>query len=92
MVGMSLLAWVPFLAPINGIHGWWYVLLAPLSLGIAAAFKAIRVSERDFWRHYRTGVAVLSLKIFGGVVLLGVIAHLLVRVGLPLISPMPAGH
>ena len=37
-----LLAWRPFLDPLD-LHGYWWAFLFPLSLGIAFTYKAVRV-------------------------------------------------
>lgn len=49
---MSLvLAWRPFLDPLPA-QDWWWALLLPLTLGIAVAYKAVKVRDmRRFWRQ-----------------------------------------
>lgn len=89
---MSTLAFAPFLEPLNALHGPWAWMLLPLALGIAVIFRAIREPEHRFWPRYIRGVAMLTLKITLGVLLLGVAFHLFARVWLPLVTPMPAGN
>jgi hypothetical protein len=39
---MMLLAWRPFLDPLN-LHEYWWAFLVPLALGVAFTYKAVRV-------------------------------------------------
>ncbi len=46
-----MLAWVPFLDPIGFFHEWWYLLIAPLSFGIAVIYRALKAPTLDgYWR------------------------------------------
>jgi hypothetical protein len=48
---MTLLAWIPFVDPLNGLQSTWYVLLIPLAFGIAMSYKAMRVASlQNYWR------------------------------------------
>ena len=52
---MLTLAYRPFLDPMP-LHGVWWITLLPLAVGVAAAYKAVRVPEADlaaprFLRH-----------------------------------------
>lgn len=54
------LAYIPFVHPINFFHEWWYLLLAPLSLGISIIYKAVRLETlENFWPQ----VFVMTLQI-----------------------------
>lgn len=80
---MNLLAWIPFLEPINWFHQWWYVLLLPLGFGLAVTYKAIRVpSLRLFWRQ----VLVMTTQIVLGVVALGALIALFVQFAIPFLT------
>ncbi|MEX2218344.1 MAG: hypothetical protein WD749_06245 [Phycisphaerales bacterium] len=78
------LAWRPFLDPMQ-LHGWWWAFLVPLSLGISVAYKAVRVGDlRDYWRQ----VAMMTVQIILGMVLLGVAAFVILGYVVPAIVPM----
>ncbi len=50
-----MLGYVPFLDPINVFHDWWYLLIIPLSFGIAAIYRALKMAELDgYWRSVAT--------------------------------------
>jgi hypothetical protein len=79
---VSVLAWTPFLQPAPRVDLWWWLLLIPLSLGVAMSYKAIRV--RDLRTLPREAV-VLAAQIVGGMIGLAVFLFLLVQVLLPLL-------
>jgi len=80
---MITLAYRPFLDPIE-LHRLWFLLLIPLTVGIAVAYKAVRVPDlKDFPRQ----VLVMSVQIVLGMMALGLGAYLLVNVVLPLVAP-----
>lgn len=77
------LAYAPFIDPIN-FHDWWFTLLAPISLGISIAYKAVRVPDlRSYWRQ----VVVLTVQIVLSMIGLGIGAYLFVVHIVPLIAP-----
>lgn len=77
-----MLGYTPFIDPINA-HQWWYLLLLPLAVLIAIAYKAVRVETlRDFPRE----AAVMAVQIVLGIVLIGVASFLFVEKVLPLIA------
>lgn len=78
------LAYRPFIDPINLQRGWYFLLL-PLSLGIAIAYKAVRV--RDM-RAYPREVAVMTVQIIIAMLALGAVSFILVQHVLPMILPM----
>jgi hypothetical protein len=47
--GPSVLAWTPFLQPAPGVQHWWWLLVLPMALGVAMAYKAIRVRTLAEW-------------------------------------------
>ena len=80
-----LVAWVPFLQPINGLQPWWYVLLVPLSFGISVIYKALRLPRLDrFWRQ----VAIMTTQIILAMVALAIALAVFIQVVIPL---LPAG-
>jgi len=79
------LAWRPFLDPIDA-HGWWYLLLIPLSLGISLAHRAVRLNDMS---KYPRAVASLTAQIVVAIAALGVACYLIIQVLVPLLTPMP---
>ena len=64
MTGM--VAYVPFLDPINVFHDWWYLLLIPLSFGISVIYRALKVPNLDrYWRAVFTMTAQITLAMVG---------------------------
>ena len=77
---IGMLAYVPFLDPINLFHDWWYLLLIPLSFGISVIYRALKVPNLDrYWRAVFTMTAQITL----AMVALGVGLVVLVVVILP---------
>jgi hypothetical protein len=83
-VSQLLLAWRPFLDPMN-LHTWWWAFLLPLSLGISVAYKAVRVDDLKDWPRQ---VAVMTAQIILGMILLGIAAYLFLAFVLPVVLPM----
>lgn len=82
---VATLAWRPFLDPLN-LHAYWWAFLFPLSLGIAVAYKAVRV--RDL-RDYPRQVVIMTGQIVLAMILLGAATFLFLEFVVPLIAPMP---
>jgi hypothetical protein len=69
-------AWRPFLDPLDLHDYWWWTLLG-LALGISIAYRAVRVhSFEGYWRR----VAVMTIQIVGGMMLLSALVYLVVEV------------
>jgi len=79
------LAYTPFLDPLPINHDWFWLLL-PLALGIASAYKAVRVLDL---REFPKEVAVFTVQIVVGILGLGLAAFLIIEYLLPVIAPMP---
>lgn len=76
------LSYIPFITPMSAVHTWWYLLIIPLSFGIAVIYKALRVHDlRDFWRQ----VAVMTSQIILAMIALAVCLVLLVQVLVPML-------
>jgi len=78
------LAYVPFLDPLPGVTHYWWVLVAPLTLGIAMSWKAVRGPSLagglgPYWR----AVATMTIQTILAVVGIAVGLFLLVQVLLP---------
>jgi hypothetical protein len=57
-----MVAYVPFLDPINLFHDWWFLLLIPLSFGISVIYRALKVPNLDrYWRAVLTMTAQITL-------------------------------
>lgn len=80
-----LMTYRPFIDPIN-VQRTWYLLLVPLCLGIAVAYKAVRVPDmRRYWRE----VAIFTTQLVLSVVVVGALMFWVVLWVLPRIVPMP---
>jgi hypothetical protein len=81
---MTVLAWRPFLDPLD-LHAVWYLLLIPLSLGIAVAYKAVRVRNMD---RYWSQVGMMAAQIVCSIIGLGLLAYVILIVIAPRLLPM----
>jgi hypothetical protein len=79
-----LLAWRPFLDPMD-LHEYWWAFLFPLSLGIAIAYKAVRLRDLE---GYLRQVIIMTAQIVLSMILLGIACFLLLEYVFPLIVPM----
>lgn len=76
---MTLLAYIPFVHPINLFHDWWYLLLVPLSFGISVIYKALRLPTLDgFWQHVGIMTAQIVLAMIGLAVFLVIVVAVLI--------------
>jgi hypothetical protein len=81
---MHLLAWRPFLDPLN-LHEYWWAFLFPLSFGVAFTYKAVRVRDlRDFPRQ----TAIMTAQIIAGMILIGAGVFVFLEYLAPLILPV----
>ncbi|GJM19554.1 MAG: hypothetical protein DHS20C14_17670 [Phycisphaeraceae bacterium] len=80
------LAWTPFIDPIDA-NAFWYLLIIPMAIGIALAFKAVRVGEM---RKYPRHVAMMTAQIILGVVVLAIASFIVIDKLVPILTPMPA--
>jgi len=82
MTGGALLAWTPFIHAMDVFHDWWYVLIVPLSFGIAVVYKAVRSPTLvGFWRD----ACMMTLQIVLAMIGLAIVVTLIVQVGIPLL-------
>jgi hypothetical protein len=69
----AMLAYTPFLDPLN-IESWWYFTLIPLAFFVSVAYKAIRVHTFEhYWRNVLIMTAQIVLSIAGLAVLMFVL-------------------
>lgn len=73
---MSVLAWRPFLDPVDA-HRWWFVLLIPVALGVALGYKAVRTTDL---KRYVPEVLTMTVQIVLGMVGLAAASFVLVEV------------
>lgn len=79
----ALLAYTPFIDPIDA-NRWWYLLLIPLAVGIAVAYKAVRVADlKDYFRQ----VVVMAVQITVAMIALGAASYVFVQFVVPMIVP-----
>jgi len=76
----GLVAWTPFLQPAPAVHAWWWMLVLPMALGVAMAYKAIRVKDVSEWPK---AVLRMSAQIVAAIVGIAVGLYLLVILLLP---------
>lgn len=77
---MRMLAWRPFLDPL-AVHGWWYLFLFPLVIGISVTYKAIRLPSLDrIW--WQTGK--MTIQVVAALLAMSVLLFILVQWIIPL--------
>ena len=76
-------AWRPFLDPMN-LHAYWWAFLFPLSLGVAAVYKAVRSPTPAAWVRE---AAFMTVQIIAAMIMLGAAAFCFLEYVLPLIAP-----
>jgi hypothetical protein len=77
-----MVAYTPFLDPVNIFHDWWYLLLIPLAFGISVIYRALKLQNLDhYWRAVFTMTAQIVLAMIG----LGIALIVLVVLILPLL-------
>lgn len=78
----TLIAWRPFLDPLD-LHTLWWLTLIPMALFVAMAYKAVRLPELDdYWRS----VAVMTVQIILAMIALAAALHLIIEFAVPLLS------
>ena len=78
-----VLAWRPFLDPLN-LHEYWWAFLIPLSLGVSFTYKAVRVREM---RELPRATLLMTAQVILAMVLLGAATFVLLEFVLPRIIP-----
>jgi hypothetical protein len=76
---LTLLAYTPFIDPIKA-DKWWYLLLIPMSLGIAIAYKGVRTADlKDLPRQ----VLIMTVQIVVTMIALGAASYVFVEYVVP---------
>ena len=79
---LTTLAYTPLIDPLD-LHGAWFLLLPPLALLIAIAYKAVRIPDLSvYWKQ----TIFFTLQILAGIIGLYILSLLLVNVGLPALT------
>jgi len=79
-----VLAWTPFLEPMNAMQTCWYLLLIPMAIGISVIYRSLReTSYSVYWRS----VFVMTMQIVVGIAALSLAVGLFVQLAIPLINP-----
>ncbi len=76
-----MIAYIPFLDPINAFHEWWFVLLIPLSFGISVIYRALKLqSLENYWRRVISMTAQIVLFMLGlGIALVILVLQIIPR-------------
>lgn len=78
-----MLAWRPFLDPMD-LHAYWWAFLIPLSLLISVVYKAVRVERMSDWPR---ATVVMTAQIIAAMILLGAGVFCFLEYILPMIAP-----
>jgi uncharacterized membrane protein YqgA involved in biofilm formation len=85
MILSPTLAYTPFIDAI-AIHDFWYLLIIPMSIFLAIGYKSVRCSNM---KKFPRSVAVFTIQILGGLLLLAIAFTIVINVLLPLLAPLP---
>jgi len=66
---IDMIAYIPFLDPINAFHDWWFVLLIPMSFGISVIYRALKLPTLE---HYWRAVMTMTIQIVLAMAALGI--------------------
>lgn len=78
-----MIAWIPFLEPMNAIQGVWYILLVPMAFGIALVYRALReTSYTTYWR----AVTIMTLQVVFGIAGIALAIGIFVQCVIPLFN------
>lgn len=78
-----MLAWIPFLQPMNAVQSVWYFLLIPMAFGIAVIYRSLREeSYLTFWRS----VVIMTVQIVVGIAAIAIALGAFVQFVIPLLS------
>jgi hypothetical protein len=84
MILADILAWRPFLDPLD-LHTYWWAFLFPLSFLISLTYRAVRLRDlSNYWR----AVLIMTVQIIIAVIALGAAAFIFVEFLVPMLAPM----
>ena len=78
-----MLAWTPFIEPMNAMQSVWYLLLLPMVFGISVVYRALR--EKQYATYWRS-VAIMTGQVVIGIVGIAVALGLFVQIVIPLLN------
>lgn len=81
---VQMLAWRPFIDPIDA-HAWWFMLLLPIAFLVSLAWKAVRV---DDIKRLPRPVIVMMVQVILAMLGLGLAAFLGLVVVLPVLMDL----
>ena len=76
----AALAWTPRLEPLPA-HSWWLLLAAPLVLGVAFTYRAVRVHDL---RELPRATLIMFAQVLGGIVGVALGMYLVIEWLMPL--------
>ena len=78
-----MVAWTPFLEPMNTLQSSWYLLILPMAFGISVIYKALHEDNTlNYWRS----VFVMTIQIVLGISFLAVAIGLFIQLVVPLVT------
>ncbi len=78
-----MLAWIPFLEPMNAMQSVWYLFLIPMSFGISVVYRALR--EETYVTYWRS-VVVMTVQVVVGIAAIAVALAIFVQFIVPLLN------
>ena len=77
-----MLAWTPFLDPINALQSVWLLLLIPFTIAISMIWKAVKTPSL---RDYPRDVAVMTMQILLAMLALSIALGIMVQFVIPML-------
>jgi hypothetical protein len=77
MMDQLLLAWRPFLDPVNALHDVWWLLLLPMAILVSIIYKALRIPDL---RRLPLEATMLTGQIVFGMLGLGLAIHIIAEI------------
>jgi hypothetical protein len=78
-----MLAWIPFMQPMNALQSTWYLLLIPMAFGIAVIYRALR--EESYTTYWRS-VVIMTGQIVFGIAAIAFVLGMFVQLVIPLLN------
>ena len=78
-----MLAWIPFMQPMNAFQSTWYLLLIPMAFGIAVIYRALR--EESYATYWRS-VVIMTGQIVFGIAAIALVLGMFVQFVIPLLN------
>ena len=78
-----MLAWIPFLEPMNAMQGVWYVLLLPMAFGISVVYRSLR---EDNYCNYWKSVCIMTGQVVVGIAAIAIVLGVFVQWVIPYLN------